>query len=131
MIWVLVIFVPPLIMAATMLSPQGLGYTIHAVIGYSGITLLLLPIAAWPLFFNPSSGPAKRTGSHPGYAQHVVGRRGAVERRNEFARLYDGVFASSAAPRPKWASPDRLRSPCRFSFGQLYAFDAAWVRSLG
>src|ERR1051325_8029638 len=62
MIWVLLIFVPPIIMAATMLSPQGLGYTIHAVIGYSGITLLLLPIAAWPLFLIQAVAPLKGQG---------------------------------------------------------------------
>ena len=62
MIWVLVIFVPPIIMAATMLSPQGLGYTIHAVVGYSGITLLLLPITAWPLFLIQAVAPLNGQG---------------------------------------------------------------------
>src|ERR1041385_7878238 len=53
-------------------------------------------------FLNTGSGPITRTGSPPGSAQHVVGRRGAVERGNEFARLHDGVFAASATSRPNW-----------------------------
>jgi hypothetical protein len=50
MMRVIFIFAPPLVVAATMLSPQGLAYTVNAVWGYAGIMLLLLPIAAWPLF---------------------------------------------------------------------------------
>jgi hypothetical protein len=57
MIWVVFLFGPPLITAATMLSPQGLTYTVNAVVGYAGITLLLLPIAAWPLFLIQAVSP--------------------------------------------------------------------------
>ena len=57
MIWVVLLFVPPLIVAATMLCPEGLGYTINGVVSYAGIMLLLLPIAAWPLFLIQAVAP--------------------------------------------------------------------------
>ena len=57
MIWVALIFGTPLIVASTMLSPQGLAYTVNAVAGYAGILLLLLPIAAWPLFLIQAVAP--------------------------------------------------------------------------
>jgi hypothetical protein len=57
MIWVLLLFGPPLIIAAIMLSPQGFAYTVNAVLGYAGIMLLLLPIAAWPLFLIQAVAP--------------------------------------------------------------------------
>src|SRR5438045_3652628 len=57
MIWVLLIFGPPLIIAAIMLSPQGLAYTVNAVVGYAGIMLLLLPIGAWPLLLIQAVAP--------------------------------------------------------------------------
>src|SRR5437764_12415669 len=57
MIWVVLIFGPPLIVASTMLSPQGLAFTINAVVGYAGIMLPLLPIGAWPLFLIQAVAP--------------------------------------------------------------------------
>jgi hypothetical protein len=57
MIWVVLLFGPPLIIAAIMLSPQGFAYTVNAVVGYAGIMLLLLPIAAWPLFLIQAVSP--------------------------------------------------------------------------
>ena len=57
MIWVVLLFGPPLIIAAIMLSPQGFAYTVNAVVGYAGILLLLLPIAAWPLFLIQAVAP--------------------------------------------------------------------------
>jgi hypothetical protein len=57
MIWVVLLFGPPLIIAAIMLSPQGFAYTVNAVVGYAGIMLLLLPIAAWPLFLIQAFAP--------------------------------------------------------------------------
>ena len=57
MIWVVLIFGPPLIVASTMLSPQGLAYTVNAVVGYAGIMLLLLPFAAWPVFLIQAALP--------------------------------------------------------------------------
>jgi hypothetical protein len=57
MIWVVLLFVPPLFVGSTMLCPQGLGYTINAVVGYAGIMLLLLPFAAWPLFLIQIAAP--------------------------------------------------------------------------
>jgi hypothetical protein len=57
MIWVVLIFGTPLIVASTMLSPQGFAYTVNAVVGYAGIMLLLLPIAAWPLFLIQAFAP--------------------------------------------------------------------------
>jgi hypothetical protein len=57
MIGVILIFGPPLVVAATMLSPQGLAYTVNAVVGYAGIMLLLMPIAAWPLFLIQAVAP--------------------------------------------------------------------------
>lgn len=50
MIWVVLIFGLPLVVAATMLSPEGLAYTVNAVVGYTGVMLVLLPFAAWPSF---------------------------------------------------------------------------------
>src|SRR5438105_13781444 len=65
MIWVVLLFGPPLIVASTMLSPQGLAYTVNAVVGYAGIMLLLLPFAAWPVFLIqaalPPSGQSRLT----------------------------------------------------------------------
>src|SRR5438552_7246261 len=57
MIWVVLIFGPPLIVASTMLSPQGFAFTINAVVGYAGIMLLLLPFAAWPVFLIQAALP--------------------------------------------------------------------------
>jgi hypothetical protein len=57
MIWVVLIFGSPLIVASTMLCPEGLGYTINAVVGYAGIVLLFLPFAAWPLFLIQAVAP--------------------------------------------------------------------------
>jgi hypothetical protein len=54
---VILIFGVPLVIAATMLSPQGLDYTVSAVVRYGGIMLLLLPIAAWPLFLIQAVAP--------------------------------------------------------------------------
>jgi hypothetical protein len=57
MIWVVLIFGPPLIVASTMLSPQGFAYTVDAVVGYAGIMLVLLPIGAWPLLLIQAIAP--------------------------------------------------------------------------
>src|SRR5438105_12830527 len=57
MIWVVLIFGPPLIVASTMLSPQGFAFTMNAVVGYAGIMLLLLPIGAWPLLLIQAVAP--------------------------------------------------------------------------
>ena len=59
MIWVVLIFGPPLIVASTMLSPQGFAFTINAVVGYAGIMLLLLPIGAWPLLLIQAVAPPR------------------------------------------------------------------------
>ena len=59
MIWVVLIFGPPLIVASTMLSPQGFAYTINAVVGYAGIMLLVLPIGAWPLLLIQAVAPPR------------------------------------------------------------------------
>src|SRR5438045_8647618 len=59
MIWAVLIFGPPLIVASTMLSPQGFAYTINAVVGYAGIMLLLLPIGAWPLLLIQAVAPPR------------------------------------------------------------------------
>src|SRR5207237_4068010 len=57
MICVVLIFGPPLIVASTMLSPQGLAHTGNAVVGSAGIMLLLLPIGAWPLLLIQAVAP--------------------------------------------------------------------------
>ena len=57
MICVVLLFVPPLIIAATMLSPQGFAYTVNAVVSYGGIMLVVLPFAAWPLFLIQAVAP--------------------------------------------------------------------------
>ena len=50
MIGVVLIFGPPLVVAATMLAPQGLDYILNGIVRYAGLVLLLLPFAAWPIF---------------------------------------------------------------------------------
>jgi hypothetical protein len=45
-----VIFGAPLTVAAVMLSPQGLNFVVNGIVRYSGVVLLLLPFAAWPVF---------------------------------------------------------------------------------
>ena len=57
MIGVVLIFGPPLVVAATMLSPQGLDYTVNGVVRYAGLVLLLLPFAAWPVFLAQAVAP--------------------------------------------------------------------------
>jgi hypothetical protein len=57
MMGVVLIFGPPLIVAATMLSPQGLDYTVNGIVRYSGLVLLLLPFAAWPIFLAQAVAP--------------------------------------------------------------------------
>jgi hypothetical protein len=57
MIGVVLIFAPPLIIAATMLSPQGLAYTLDCVVRYAGLALVLLPIFAWPTFLIQLAAP--------------------------------------------------------------------------
>jgi len=52
-----VIFGVPLVVAATMLSPQGFPYILNAVARYAGIMLLLLPIFAWPTFLVQAIAP--------------------------------------------------------------------------
>jgi hypothetical protein len=64
MIWVVLIFGPPLIVASTMLSPQGFAFTINAVVGYAGIMLLLLPIGAWPLLLIQAVAPPRGQSDH-------------------------------------------------------------------
>src|SRR5580704_10045613 len=57
MIGVVLIFGPPLVVAATMLAPQGLDYILNGIVRYAGLVLLLLPFAAWPVFLAQAVAP--------------------------------------------------------------------------
>jgi hypothetical protein len=57
MIGVVLIFGPPLVVAATMLAPQGLDYILNGTVRYAGLVLLLLPFAAWPIFLAQAVAP--------------------------------------------------------------------------
>ena len=57
MIGVVLIFGPPLVVAATMLAPQGLDYILNGTVRYAGLVLLLLPFAAWPIFLAQAVSP--------------------------------------------------------------------------
>jgi len=57
MIRVVLIFGPPLVVAATMLSPQGLDYILNGIVRYAGVALVALPIFAWPSFFIQAVAP--------------------------------------------------------------------------
>src|SRR4051794_38599779 len=50
MIVVLLVFGVPWIVAAVMLSPPGLEYVLRGTVPYTGISLLLMPFVAWPVF---------------------------------------------------------------------------------
>jgi hypothetical protein len=52
-----VIFGVPLTVAAVMLAPQGLDYILNGVVRYAGVGLLLMPIAAWPIFLAQAVAP--------------------------------------------------------------------------
>ena len=51
MFGITLIFGVPLTVAAVLLSPQGLDYILNGIVRYSGVVLLLLPFAAWPIFW--------------------------------------------------------------------------------
>jgi len=57
MIAVVLLFGPPLVVAATMLSPQGLDYILNGTVRYAGVMLLLMPFAAWPVFLVQAVAP--------------------------------------------------------------------------
>ena len=50
MILVVLIFGLPFIVAAVMLSPQGLDYVLRGMVPYTGILLLVMPFVSWPIF---------------------------------------------------------------------------------
>jgi hypothetical protein len=57
MMGVVMIFGPPLVVAATMLSPQGLNFVVNGMVRYAGLVLLLSPFAAWPIFLAQAVAP--------------------------------------------------------------------------
>src|SRR5438552_3206022 len=57
MIGIVLIFGVPLIVAATMLAPQGLGYILNGVVRYAGVGLLMMTFAAWPIFLAQAVAP--------------------------------------------------------------------------
>jgi len=57
MIGVVLIFGPPLVVATTMLSPQGLDYILNGIVRYAGVALVALPIFAWPTFLIQAAVP--------------------------------------------------------------------------
>src|SRR3954467_13136762 len=44
------VFGLPFVVAAVMLSPPGLDYVLRGTVPYTGISLVLMPFACWPVF---------------------------------------------------------------------------------